>query len=829
MTIAGVTFTVDQSNPTAITLVSFTASEFEGGSLLEWQTGLEVNNLGFNIYREEAGKRTLITRELVAGSALRASAASGSGGSYAWWDKIDSKGAVYWLEDIDLKGLSTWHGPAMSQKAEGSRQKAVAVTLSQIGNRKSPDPSSSLEAKAQTAEISSSSIQVQAALASQPAVKIAVKNEGWYRVTQAELAAAGFNINVDPRMLQLFVDGRELRIIVQGEQDGRFDTADSVEFYGMGVESPFSASRVYWLAAGSQPGVRVNQSKTARAAAESSSFTYSVERKDRTVYFSALRNGERENFYGAVVARDPVDQTLTLSHVAALDSREAVLEVTLQGVALASHRVIVELNGIQAGALDFGGQSQGVARFTLPHSILREGQNIVRLTAAGGPGDVSLVDYIRISYQRSYRADDNALKLTAPGFQQVTIGGFSSDSIRVVDVTDAGSPQEIIGAVENRKSDYAISFAAPEAGERSLLAFTTGQHPASLSLNQPSNLRSGNASFVIITRRELAGSLNPLVTLRKSQGLSVSVVDIEDIYDEFSYGQKTPYAVRDFLAYAKSSWKKKPRFVLLAGDASFDPKNYLGYGDSDVVPTKLIETEFMETSSDDWLSDFDGDGIADIATGRLPARTIEELSRMVAKIVNYERESPSEEALLVADANEGFDFEQASEQLRSLIPTSLRITQVNRGRLDPEMARISLFEALNRRQFLVNYAGHGSVNQWRGNLLTNDDALALGNDHLPIFVMMTCLNGYFDDPALDSLAESLMKAERGGAVAVWASSGMTMPADQALVNQELYRLLFNRVPGITIGEAMMRAKAASSSTDVRRTWILLGDPAMKLK
>jgi hypothetical protein len=98
-----------------------------------------------------------------------------------------------------------------------------------------------------------------------------------------------------------------------------------------------------------------------------------------------------------------------------------------------------------------------------------------------------------------------------------------------------------------------------------------------------------------------------------------------------------------------------------------------------------------------------------------------------------------------------------------------------------------------------------------------------------MFVMMTCLNGYFHDPALDSLAESLLKAERGGAVAVWASSGMTFPADQALLNQELYRLLFNRGEAMTIGEAVKRTKVSLRDADIRRTWILLGDPAMKLR
>jgi hypothetical protein len=311
--------------------------------------------------------------------------------------------------------------------------------------------------------------------------------------------------------------------------------------------------------------------------------------------------------------------------------------------------------------------------------------------------------------------------------------------------------------------------------------------------------------------------------------LSVAVVDISDIYDEFSFGQKTPYAVREFLALAETKWKKKPRFVVFAGDASLDPKNYLGLGDWDSVPTKLIDTEFMETSSDDWYTDFNGDGIADIATGRLPARTAEELTSIVSKILRYEQSSPSSEVLLAADANDGFDFELASSELISLIPTNLRITQVNRGRLDPEKARGSLFEALHREQSLVNYVGHGSVTLWSGNLLTNADARELSNQHLPIFVMMTCLNGYFHDAALDSLGESLIKAETGGAVAVWASSGMTGPTDQALLNKELYRQLLNRVPALTLGEAVMRAKMATLSSDVRRTWILLGDPAIVLK
>ena len=129
---------------------------------------------------------------------------------------------------------------------------------------------------------------------------------------------------------------------------------------------------------------------------------------------------------------------------------------------------------------------------------------------------------------------------------------------------------------------------------------------------------------------------------------------------------------------------------------------------------------------------------------------------------------------------------------------------------------------------MINYAGHGSVNQWRENLLVNEDATQMNNVNLSLFVMMTCLNGYFDDPALDSLSESLLKAERGGAVAVWASTGMTPPSEQAAMNQELYRQVFgNR--STRLGDAAGSAKAAITDADVRPTWVLLGDPTMRLK
>jgi hypothetical protein len=92
---------------------------------------------------------------------------------------------------------------------------------------------------------------------------------------------------------------------------------------------------------------------------------------------------------------------------------------------------------------------------------------------------------------------------------------------------------------------------------------------------------------------------------------------------------------------------------------------------------------------------------------------------------------------------------------------------------------------------------------------------------------MTCLNGFFQDVYFESLAEALLRAQ-GGAVAVWTSSGLTDPSGQVVMNKELMRLLFNG-QGLTIGEAVTRAKAATSDMDVRRTWIFFGDPTTRLR
>jgi hypothetical protein len=269
------------------------------------------------------------------------------------------------------------------------------------------------------------------------------------------------------------------------------------------------------------------------------------------------------------------------------------------------------------------------------------------------------------------------------------------------------------------------------------------------------------------------------------------------------------------------------------GDASFDPRNYLGLGEMDYVPTKLIDTVYMETASDDWFVDQNNDGVPEVAIGRLPVQTKEEAAVVISKIVSYEKSGKKNEVLLVADKMDqqgDFDFEGASEEVRALLPSYLVVRKIFRGDFSSDVqARAVLQESINQGALLVNFIGHGSVESWRGSLLTLDDADTLLNGlRLPFFINMTCLNGYFQNPYGETLAEALMKAPGGGAIAIWTSSGLTEPDKQAVMNKELIKLLFGR-ESLTLGEATARAKAVTADHDVRKTWILFGDPSTRLK
>ena len=847
--------------PTAVKVTKFNAASYSDGVQLTWESGFEVNNLGYRLYREQKGKRTRVTPSIVAGSALTVGQGNRltAGYSYSWFDAQGTPDTSYYLEAIDLDGSRQTNGPIYpyaGSRSSVSPKQQRALLLNEVGQSlannaagtdaagwpASMSPASLSLSKISATNLSLSNLAVQQAIAGGKAVKIQVRQSGWYRVTQPELVAAGFDPSSDARLLQLFVDGEEVPVRLSGE-GARLNANDTLEFYGVALDTPTTDTRTYWLINGNTAGKRISAKRPKIKSGDQNwtespglrSFAFTAERREKLTYSPRLLNGDADNIFGALIFTDPTNQTLTVKNF----DREAVtpvqLEVALQGLTAQGHQVSIMLNGVDLGSITFNAAEHPTAKFAVNRSLLSEGDNTISVASRNGDSDISFVDYLRLTYAHQYTADNNALRFSVPGGAVVRVDGFTTANIRVVDITYPSSPLEVATSGSPSGAGYAVKVQALGNDTRTLMAFADdlAVHPSSIAANKPSNWNASTngADLVIITHKDFRQAIEPLANLRRSQGLSVAVVDVEDVYDEFSYGAHTPLAIKAFLMNAAGTWARKPGYLLLVGDSSWDPRNYMDQGANDFVPTKLIDTNYMETASDDWLVDFTGQGRADMALGRLPGRTASEVSLMVSKILAYEQERelnvPLRGAVMVADNG----FESKSAQTRALLPPSVTTRSLNRADIgNDDLMRGQLMDALNQGPMIVNFYGHGSVGVWTGaGVLDSDLAGALTNaNRSSIYLMMTCLNGYAHDAYIDSLSESVLKAPNGGAVAVWASSGYTAPDPQFAMNSQFYRLLFGGPP-LRLGEAAREAKLATPDLDVRRTWMLLGDPTMRVR
>ena len=850
--------------PTSVEVRSFSGQRTATGNVLVWKTGGELHNIGFNVYREEKGARVKVNPSLIAGSALRMRLNSvvHSGSSYAWIDKDATEGAAYWLEDVSLNGIRTMHGPAyaeatasvpvdvaptatlaeLNREAASGRTAAVrpeqAANLTADGDADTvPGRSHAVPHFARAEAVTRQQREKQFELAAHSAVKLTLRNEGWYRVPRSQLVAAGLDPSVDPQLLHLYVRGKEQPIRITGATAGRggFGPRAALEFYGAGIDTPYSDAHVGWLVAGNTAGLRVQETENTGGNHDPlTSFPYAVELRQKLNYFAALLNGDdKDNFFGAIVTSTPVDQILTTNGVATSVSETARLDVAIQGgTDNVAHSINVTFNGAFLGTLNFNGQQLGRITLDIPAGLLREGDNTATLTALNGDNDVSLVDHLTVHYARTYTADSDALRLTAPAGSYVRIAGFQNKPERLVDITDAAHPVVLDPKVSGTAGRYTLEVNVPWSASSSHTLLALGWDRLShapTAKNEPSTWHAAQAGsdIVMLTHPSFTRALQPLAELRRSQGKSVNVVSIDDIYDEFNFGERSPHAMRDFLANANAKWKTAPHYLLLVGDASFDPRNYLGFGHLDFLPTRTVATLYLKTSSDEWFSDFKNTGVGEIATGRLPVRTQADIQTAVRKITGYDKNTSTwaNGALLIADNDPSQPFDQDTKDVKSLLPSNMQVASIFADQ--DANAHADILAGVNAGQLLVNYSGHGSVEVW-GHLLNDADATALTNgSRLPVFLITDCLNGFFDDVYTTSMAESLLLARDGGAVAVLAASSLNDDPPQAELDKNVVQGLFS-TQNQALGDVIHAAKSKSTDADIRRTYILFGDPSMHL-
>ena len=536
-------------------------------------------------------------------------------------------------------------------------------------------------------------------------------------------------------------------------------------------------------------------------------------------------------------------KSFSLAGVDATSARGAALDVFLQGASESGnpidHRVSVALNGVVVGEAQFARKLPYRMSLSVPAGVLREGSNELSLVNVGDTGVTSVVflDRFAVSYPQLSSLASGHFEGTWSESGIASVGGVAG-AVALLDVTSATRGSGVSWLTGFQTTGGALRFRA-EAGRRYLAVAAQGLLTPRVAAPSASTLRAthNQADYVLITPRAFLPAAEPLLARRQDQGLQARAVAFEEIADEFGHGQPSAEAIRSFIAYAYQSWARpSPRYVLLLGDASYDPRNFMGSSLPSPLPTLWMKTSYLWTAADPLLAAVNGeDALPDLAIGRLPATTVEEAQRLVEKLIAWEDSGQGllGTAVLVADnPDPAGDFEANARDIQASFLSGrselLLLSELGAG------TRPAVQAALDSGLSYLDYIGHGGAAVWASENVWNSwDAASLrAQSRQPLLLTLDCLNGYFVAPSYDSLAESLVKADGRGAIAAISPSGLSLdePAHQ------YHRALMAELTSgrhQRLGDAVLAAQQTYAQTglmpELLSVYHLFGDPATPLR
>jgi hypothetical protein len=720
--------------------------------------------------------------------------------------------------------------------------------------------------------------------------KIVTTAEGIYRIDRDFLIAQGLTAgdidDIDLDEVRLFNRGTEVAIdIFDQAVAGQLDAGDYIAFYALSIDDAYekySTDNVYWLnlSGGSGLPKRMAEDDGTPATGDlGPDFVDTVHHEQNGIYWLKAPGAdsiERWFFYTFVQGDEHggggVPKAFTINVPEPVSNGS--LTVVMAAQTATDHTVEVVINGTSDTFY-----WSGIAYYeaVLDNVPLNHGDNTVTLQCLSADGNDSIaVDYFEITYRRDFVANtDDSLKFAPDNGNRYVIDGFSTNTLAAYDISDAADVMRIIDYTvtgPDAGGKYSIDFEPASMGN-SYYALSSAaiKAPDALSEDTASSLfdTDNGADYILITHRDIGWDpggnayawLDNLVHLREDQGYRVKVVDIEDIYDEFSYGITHPQALKDFLSYAYNNWRSPaPQYVLLVGDSTYDPKDHWLEGDTTAyLPAYLIFVDYKgETVTDEWFVTISGDdAIPDMYIGRLPAADAVDAATMVTKIIAYETTANTKfsdanawekNVLLIADnqrAGEDYlyeaDFAAMNDAAADILPPYMNPQPGYLGIHYASAAFLNdfIFDTLNTEgALMVNYSGHGATQIWaEEHILISDDLAGFTNTtELPFFVSMSCETGVFSYPepwGFASLAESLLRST-SGAVAALMPTGMTATEGQRVLNTALFEHIFNDDmrtlgPAIIAAKQTLLANGSTAYEQISKTFLLFGDPATALK
>ncbi len=399
------------------------------------------------------------------------------------------------------------------------------------------------------------------------------------------------------------------------------------------------------------------------------------------------------------------------------------------------------------------------------------------------------------------------------------------------------------------------------------------RRPTRVDIVPPSELTTTlhGADYVIVTHPKFRTDADRLAAWRKTPtggGYRTKVVTTDDIYNTFGDGSVQPKAIKAFLTHAYEHWAPPAlTYCVLFGDGTFDfrgidktlhpvPPETDGY-----IPTHYIHTDsFGRTASDHWYATVSGhDEFTDFYIGRLSAETTREADAIVDKIIAYEQQQPSgdwrRKIISVADdeiSNSGdFIFKKSLDEiakdhtrlgyetveifLEDIIDEWEAQPEKYAQRLPKHIAKARIIEALNEGAVLAQYAGHGGRVVWAHEDIFDNSAIDRVDEtpKIPFMLVLSCYNGYFDKPGEPSMAEKLLRKEKGGIIGMLSATRLTYASGNDALNRIIFDMLFKRNirqlgPLSFDSKVELLITEGTGQIDVMMEYTLFGDPALQI-
>lgn len=684
-----------------------------------------------------------------------------------------------------------------------------------------------------------------------PTAQFRIGTRGLYALSWSTLQAAGVvTATADPGRVQLYRPASGSQVALHWDA-----AVQRFLFYADPQPTRWANYEVYRAVYGDAPGLRMasyTPATTALPAGVAWAEALAEEQRAYDSLYPSPRNSD--HWYWRCLERPAsaacpttADFTLTLQ-TPQTSSPTATLTLWLHGYtdppANPDHRIAVSVNSISVGQVTWNGRTGQVAQLAVPTSALRSGANTVRLALPGLSGvaiEGAWVDALALRYPL---AGTNSTRIRFRGQTEprcYTVAGLA-DAL-AFDVSDPDAPIRLPAGMplcDDRPGEHSYFALRPTAVQ----ALTTWLPVAQLA-------EPAGADYVALAPAALLDTLQPLLNFHAARGLTTFAAPTEAIYDLYGDGRMDPEALRRFVAHAYTSWDPRPRYLLLVGDGTWDPLDHLGTGSPTLLPPYLayVDPWLGEIPADNRYVAVDGeDTLPDLAVGRLPVNTADELEAVIAKIVAY-ADAPfpgdwnTRHVLVADDPDPAGNFPAEAEQVTALVPLTHTVTRLycSDDPNDPTacanlpQVRAQLLQEWNRGALVLNWVGHSAFQQWEhGRLFHTDDLPALPDvPRYPLVLSMSCFTGHFahPDPYMTAMDEALVRLPQSGAIAAYGNSGLGLGSLETPLHRAFYQSALGADPAPP-GVAASVAKAAIAAGAGRHlvdSYHFFGDPALPLQ